>query len=74
MTEDEPRVPPGEPAQGFKGQYLRCWTYWHGLKDRTPSEHPNPTTKIGSKMGGEFPYPKMVPLVLTHSHVGMGQN
>ena len=24
-----------------------------------PSEHPNPTTKIGSKMGGEFTYPKM---------------
>ena len=30
-----------------------------------PMEHPNPTTKIGSKMGGEFTYPKMVPLVLT---------
>ena len=26
--------------------------------NRTPSEHPNPTTKIGSKMGGEFTYPK----------------
>ena len=25
--------------------------------NRTPSEHPNPTTKIGSKMGGEFTYP-----------------
>ena len=25
-------------------------------------------TKIGSKMGGEFTYPRMVPLVLTHSH------
>ena len=25
----------------------------------TPNEHPNPTTKIGSKMGGEFTYPKM---------------
>ena len=23
------------------------------------SEHPNPTTKIGSKMGGEFTYPKL---------------
>ena len=42
----------------------------HGSKsNRTPSEHPNPTIKIGSKMGGEFTYPKMVPLVLTHSHV-----
>ena len=29
----------------------------------------NPTTKIGSKMGGEFAYPKMVPLVLTHSQL-----
>ena len=28
----------------------------------TPSEHPNPTTKIGSKMGGEFTYqPKWDP-------------
>ena len=35
----------------------------------TPSEHPNPTTKIGSKIGGEFTYPKMVPLVLTHSQI-----
>ena len=25
--------------------------------NRTPSEHPNPTTKIGSKMGGEFTNP-----------------
>ena len=32
--------------------------YGHGSKSRT-SEHPNPTTKIGSKMGGEFTYPKM---------------
>ena len=29
---------------------------------RTPSEHPNPTTKIGPKMGGEFTYqPKWAP-------------
>ena len=28
-----------------------------------PREHPNPTTN------GEFTYPKMVPLVLTHSHM-----
>ena len=26
------------------------------VKSRTPSEHPNPTTKIGSKMGCEFTY------------------
>ena len=37
--------------------------------NRTPSEHPNPTTKLGSKMGGEFTsQPKWIPLVLTHSH------
>ena len=38
-------------------------------KFRTPSEPPNPTTKIGSHMGGEFTYHKMIPLVLTRSHV-----
>ena len=38
-----------------------------------PAEHPNPTTQIGSKMGGELTYPEMVPLLLTHSHVG-GRN
>ena len=37
--------------------------------NRTPGEHPNPTTKIGSQMGGEFTYPKMI-LVLTHSPLG----
>ena len=41
-------------------------------KFRTPSEHPDPTTKIGSNMGGEFTYPKMVPLVLTHDHTVWG--
>ena len=30
--------------------------YGDGSKARTPSEHPNPTTKTGSKMGGEFTY------------------
>ena len=35
-----------------------------------PSEHPNPTTKIGSKMGGA-PIPPMVSLALTHSHVNV---
>ena len=29
-----------------------------------PSEHPNPTTKIGSKMGGA-----LVPLVLNRGHI-----
>ena len=32
----------------------------------------NQSTKIGSNMGGEFTYPKMVPVVLTHSHTGPG--
>ena len=27
--------------------------------NRTPSEQPNPTPKIGSQMGGEFAYPQM---------------
>ena len=27
--------------------------------NRTPSKHPNPTTKIGSKLGGEFIYPRI---------------
>ena len=35
------------------------------------SEHPNPSTKIPTKMGGAFTYPKMVPLVLTHSQMGV---
>ena len=30
-------------------------------------------TKIGSKMGGEFTYPKTLPLVLTHSHMADSQ-
>ena len=31
--------------------------------NRTPSEHPNPTTEIGSKMGSEFTYqPKWDPI------------
>ena len=32
------------------------------------SEHPNSTTKIASKMGGEFTYN---PMVLTHSQIGI---
>ena len=37
--------------------------------NRTPSEHPNPTTKIGSKMGGAPTNQNGIPLVLTHSNV-----
>ena len=28
--------------------------YGHRSKSCTPTKHPNPTTKLGSKMGGEF--------------------
>ena len=35
--------------------------------NRIPSEHPNPTTKIGSKMGGAPKAPKWDPIGLTHS-------
>ena len=34
----------------------------------------NPTTKIGSKMGGEFTYSRIVPLVLTHSQMSYNRN
>ena len=36
-------------------------TSGHGSKPKSvsPGEHPNPTTKIGSKMSGEFTYPEM---------------
>ena len=33
--------------------------------------HGSKRTKRGSKVGGEFTYPKMVPLVLTHSQIGV---
>ena len=36
------------------------------FSNRTPSERDPIPTKIGSKIGGEFTYPKMVPLVSTH--------
>ena len=36
--------------------------------NRTPSEHPNPTTKIGSKMSGA-PTPKWYHWFFTHSHI-----
>ena len=42
---------------------LQKWgvEYGHESKHRlSPSEHPNPTTRIGFKMGGEFTYPRMV--------------
>ena len=39
-----------QPNRGRRG---------HGSKPRTPCEHPNPTTKVGSKLVGEFTYPEM---------------
>ena len=39
-----------------------------GQKPIPPVNIPIPT-EIGSKMGGEFTYPKMVPVVLTHSQI-----
>ena len=39
---------------------LEASTNGHGSKHWfSPSEHLNPSTKIGSEMGGEFTYPKM---------------
>ena len=41
---------------GIRGGMMRlAWS----SKTTHDGEHPNPTTKIGSKMGGEFTYPKM---------------
>ena len=34
-----------------------------------PSEHPIQSPLKQTKLGGEFTYPKVVPLVLTHSHL-----
>ena len=56
------------PLDGNKSQNLRNLSsvilshiYGHGSKSY-PSEHPNPTTKIKPKMGGEFTYqPKWYP-------------
>ena len=52
--------------------YIHMNIYGNGSKSHTPSEHPNPTTKIGSKMGGEFTYP-MIPLVLTTTAIYLGE-
>ena len=60
--------------RGCLSQALGCLSYGHGSKSRlAPSEHQPIPTKMGSKMGGEFTCPKMVPLVLTHSHICLSQ-
>ena len=76
LAGEDQRQGPGEDIQRRRSQskgilQLRIASNGHGPKPkaRTVREHPNPTTKIGSKMGGEFTYPKMVPLVLTHSQI-----
>ena len=45
------------------GQKAEAGSFGHRSKSRTPSEHPNLT-----EIHGWCTYPKMVPLVLTHSH------
>ena len=57
----------------YQGSILGKNRHGHGQKqNRTPSEHPNPNTKMGSKMGGEFTYPRMGSQngVDNHSHIG----
>ena len=44
------------PIGGLKIRNHQPLTPGHGSKSHTPSEHPNPTIKIDSKMGGEFTY------------------
>ena len=54
------------PAWDYYIAWMWPWVKRSKAKIPSPSEHPNTTTKIGSKMGGEF---NSAPLVLTHSHV-----
>ena len=59
-----------KPAVQLVVKFCPWLTYGCGgqkPKFRSSSEHPIQTTKMGSKMGGEFTYPEMVSLVLTHS-------
>ena len=48
----------------------------HGSKSKARTEKASDSMrgKIGSKMGGEFTYPKMVPLVLAHSYMFLSEN
>ena len=46
----------------FRGGFVFVLSLFQWEGERAPSEHPNPTTKLGSKMGGEFTYqPKWDP-------------
>ena len=50
--------------------------YGHGSKSKacTPSEHPNPTPKMGPKMGGAPKTPKWDPIGFdNHSHTSLLQ-
>ena len=58
---------------GSRKKYIICFTGQYGDRSK-PKSCPQWTsdsipTKVGSKMGGEFTYPKMVPLVLNHCHM-----
>ena len=58
----------------FSGEGKRTWPCWSKSKARlAPCEHPNPTTKIGTKMGGEITYqPKWdTKTVLNHGHMAV---
>ena len=46
----------------FLGYLGLPFLFGQGLKPRTPREHPNPTTKIGPKMGGAPKTPKWDPI------------
>ena len=48
------QIQPGESHFPRGPQKVQNLTFGHGSKSGTPSAHPNPTTKRGSKMGGEF--------------------
>ena len=57
------------PISYRRGSSLTIWPWVKSPS--TPSERPNPTTKKGSKMGGEFTYqPKWDPIGFdNHSHI-----
>ena len=46
------------------------WRFMGGTNGHGSSER-DPIQPLLTKMGGEFPYPNMVPLVLTHSQMGL---
>ena len=63
-------IPPTHFSGGSHIKNYHRTPYGHGSKPRlSPSEHPNPTTQIGSRMGGA-PTPKCNPINFDHhSHI-----